>query len=288
MRKGPRRTCAEDGAADGQKKAAARVRQRQIEELSAPRIDGRIPRRPKAGNGSARSLTGRPIWNPRFSVEDSGNGQTTSTSRGRPRGPRGSNRLQTTHVVERADGDVVASFQRKEIICHTSRSSGEPEPFVTSTGVSPIKKALLDKAQLLTGTSAPVPSTYVQEREEAALDRLEKHLLELETAEDLLRHSLGDFESNTRDENIGVDAICESNSVDDDEDKAPFEPETLVPTPSNEVASTNIQPSRTDISLSKDVEETLSRHAKAYKYRRRRVEESLSRSGVSATKVLEM
>ena len=282
---------------DGQKKAVARVRERRKEEISAPRIDGRIPRARFGGRSrsrdemvsSRRTIQRRPKWNDRFSFEDSTTGTATvrreTTSRSRFSNTSGSSRLQTTRVVERADGDFVTSFDRKVIIC----TEKMPGPSLTSTGISPMKMALLDacnsaSAQRPTSTHgqpAAVPDMEI-------LRKLENYLLELETAGDLIKRSLGDLENENEEEKVTVDAVI---GPEDKDDKAsspePAEPLAVL-TSTNEVVTSSIHPTYIDISLDQNIEEKFYRHAQAYKYRRRRIEEPLTRSGLSAAKVFEM
>lgn len=298
---GPIRKCIEDDVSDGQKRAALRVKQRQRELSHQPRIDGKVPARRRAGTARSRPAIQRPPWDDRACTASLGrqgsghsrtglvaaNARSATSTRG-----RSSNRIRTKELVEKADGEAIVMFQQSAIVCKNSSFSGSELTSTASSSIDmrKIREALLDvcndspqhKASSATPTAILPTRHSSSPREEATLDRLERHLLGLETAEDILRHSLGDFVQRSDGGPI-VDANTRSNEHnEEDTDGLPnVEPNVT----SN---GTSIHPNQTDISLDTDIEEKFNRHAKAYKYRRRRIEEPLARSGVSPVEVVEM
>lgn len=182
-----------------QSKAKERVAIHARMEDRKPSIQGKLPRQRRR-----RRLTAirKPRWDDSVAGRTlppshrelnapTANGTTAATS-SRKASSRLYSQTRTTEVIDRCDGSPTLTRQVRSIICKDPSIDNESsEPLTKNAATSPVNTTSTRT------TSEPFRTmstcvTAIQSREDEALAKLEKHLLELETLEDMIRLHIDD------------------------------------------------------------------------------------------------
>ena len=294
----------QNSASRAQRRAKERAAIHARLENMKPSIQGKLPRRRRSQRQfqATRNLKPlKPLW------DDSVAGKvlppsrrellaapTTmkikkSTSNNRP-----NSRIRTIDLIDRCDGSPTSTRQVRSIICKRPSVEGKSQCLISTknAATSPV-----DTSCALNGTGVGEPLltrsvAKLQDREAEALDKLEKHLIELETLEDMIRmHIADDDMSILGPEYCSSDDTCDSGSLaEDTTDADDGSTSRSVPSfdkPTSKAASAEI-PAPLNISLEEAAEAKLIRSSRANQCRRRQIiEEPFEKAGLPAHIVLE-
>ena len=213
-----------------------------------------------------------------------------STSNRIPNRPN--SRIKTIDLIDRCDGSPTCTRQVRSIICERPSVEGKSHCLTKNAATSPV-----DASCAPNGIGKPLLTIAVaklQDQEAEALDKLEKHLIELETLEDMIRmHVADDGMSILGPEycSSGDTCVCGSLTEDVEQDLPTTDTDdgrsvhSLVEPTSKDASEI---PAPLNISLEGTAEAKLIRSSRANQYRRRRIiEEPFERTGLPAHIVIE-
>lgn len=217
----------QNSASRAQRRAKERAAIHARLEDMKPSIQGKLPRRRRSRQRQFQATRNlkplKPLW------DDSVAGKvlppsrrellaapTTmkikkSTSNNRP-----NSRIRTIDLIDRCDGSPTSTRKVRSIICKCPSIEGKSQCLISTknAATSPVDTSFAPNG---TGIGEPLLAMSVaklQDREAEALDKLEKHLIELETLEDMIRmHIADDDMSILGPEYCSSDDICDSGSL---------------------------------------------------------------------------
>ena len=172
------------GSVEGRKRAHERARNRKRQEKKIWTLDGRrvksIVATRKLSPATSTAGENRPPWIGML------NGMIVASSISAfSRGPNSTRHRTVVSRTERADGDFLKTHKctilnaKEPAVDFKDRASSSPPPFPPN------------RTEIIT-TGSQRRIAELDRREDHALKRIELHVYDLETAEDLIRHSLGD------------------------------------------------------------------------------------------------